>query len=145
MASFLLLPVACRNGRDKTVRITEEAPINDPAHHQGQDCVACHTTWNMVQLHDASSPAYNSDCIKCHGDMTDETTLDDDVEGIHPRMVPYVLQAAGQTETNNTVCAYCHESVDLLGGSAANLRKQVAASDCQGCHTLAGPGRELYE
>ncbi|MEW6744940.1 MAG: hypothetical protein AB1486_19475 [Planctomycetota bacterium] len=130
---------------DYSTTVQEVAPINDPAHHQGKDCSTCHSEWNLVQIHDSSSPVYNGDCILCHGDMTDETTLSDSVPGIHPRMCPYVYQAAGALEISNEVCMYCHESVDLLGGSAGNLCKQVEASICQSCHTVAGPGRELYQ
>lgn len=121
--------------------------FNSPAHHKGQDCVSCHVTWNLVAIHDKSSSGYNSDCISCHGDMSDETSLSSSVQAIHPRMCPYVYQAAGEASntTTNAVCAYCHVSVDFVGGSAGNLRKQVAAENCISCHRLAGPGRLLYQ
>lgn len=126
----------------------------DWAHHKGESCVGCHTTWNLVQIHDASSSGYNSDCISCHGDKTSEVTLSAGVKAIHPFMCPYVYQAAGQTTMNNAVCAYCHQTVDIepgegSGGSSGNLRKQVVAFEsgggCPSCHRLAGPGKELYK
>lgn len=140
-----LLLSAC--GDDVTKNITQQtAPVvAAPAHHQGETCSSCHTDWNLVQMHDAASPSYNDDCITCHGDMSDETTLSNAVLGIHPRMCPYVYQAAGETEMNNNVCRYCHQSVDFLDHSAGNLRRQVDVDLCQNCHTRAGPGRELYE
>jgi cytochrome c553 len=90
-------------------------------------------------MHDAASAQYNPDCISCHGDMTDRTTLSADVEEIHPTMIPWVLPAGGEPRINNQTCASCHESVDFLGGSAANLRKQVAVTICAGCHGPPGP------
>ncbi len=138
---------ACDRGNDETTIISTTAPSppNAPAHGmKTSDCNSCHA-WNIVQLHDSGSPEYNSDCILCHGDMSDEKSLSASVPGIHPWMCPYVYQAAGQTEMNNDVCIYCHKSVDFLETSAGNLRKQVAASECRTCHTVAGPGRELYE
>ncbi len=120
-------------------------PPNDPAHYKGQSCDTCHEDWNIVQLHDASSPLYDSDCMKCHGDMTDETTLDATVMGVHPKKCPQVFLAAGVTTYTNAVCVYCHKSVDILGSSAGNLLKQVEVAECRACHTAAGPGKVLYK
>ncbi|MBI2191658.1 MAG: hypothetical protein HYU36_06720 [Planctomycetes bacterium] len=124
------------------------------AHNQGTDCASCHTTWNLVSVHDSSSQGFNSDCMLCHGDMTSETPgatntrgvrASSSVQGIHPLMVPYVYQASGQSTVNNTVCLHCHKSVDILGESAGDLSRQTSATDCRSCHTLAGPGKELYK
>ncbi|MHC4605919.1 MAG: hypothetical protein ACYTAF_03180 [Planctomycetota bacterium] len=141
-----LLVTAC-DKKDENIFLTTTPATTAPtdsAHHKGESCDACHD-WNIVQLHDAGSPEYNDDCMTCHGDMTDETTLSTSVTGIHPEMCPEVFQAAGTTTYTNAVCIYCHQSVDILGGSAGHLRKQVDVADCRTCHSVAGPGRELYE
>ncbi|MBI2933534.1 MAG: hypothetical protein HYY16_17975 [Planctomycetes bacterium] len=144
LAGSLCLSCDRKTENTYTTTVVGAPAPNDPAHNQGQNCNTCHN-WNLVQVHDSGSPAYNSDCMRCHGDMSQETTLSSGVQGIHPRMCPYVYQAAGQTTTTNEVCVYCHESVDFLDKSAGNLRKQVAVGKCVTCHTAAGPGRQLYQ
>jgi len=145
----VLLLASCRKKRETNVYVQndEEVTYQSPAHNQGKSCISCHD-WNIVQLHNSKSTQYNGDCIKCHGDKLSpvtETTLDSNVDAIHPRMCQYVYQAAGQETMNNTVCVYCHVNVDFLGQSAGNLRKQVEAESCVKCHTSAGPGKQLYE
>lgn len=147
-AAALLVTVSC-DKVEKTIfegtTTTTSATGGGPPHHSGESCIECHTTWNIQQLHDASSTEYNSDCTLCHGDMSSETSLSASVPAIHPKMIPYVISAAGQTTTNGAVCRYCHQTVNYLDGSSANLRKHVAASNCHACHTLAGPGKQLYQ
>ncbi len=146
MAVALLALAGCDKVEENTtiVNSTTSAPVNSPAHNQGRSCTDCHD-WNLVQLHDSASPDYNGDCLKCHGDMTDGTTLSELVQAIHPRMNPYVYQAAGETTVTNNVCIHCHTSVDFLEGSAGGIRKQVAPQKCVTCHTVAGPGGQLYQ
>ena len=146
----LLLAVGCDKVENVTTTTTTTAAATDVAHNQGKSCTDCHTNWNLVQMHDSSSSQYNGDCILCHGDRTKDTTLSSSVTAIHPKMCPYVYQAAGQTTMNNAVCVYCHQNTEFMGdvtsGSGANLRKQVNVSTkCVMCHTVAGPGKELYK
>lgn len=149
LACALLAVLACASCSPNgdtfyTTGATATAAAKSPAHNQGKSCITCHD-WNVVQMHNAASSDYNGDCIKCHGDMSDEKTLSASVPGIHPRMCPYVYQAAGQKEMNNTVCTHCHSTIDFQEESAGDLRRQVATSKCVTCHTTAGPGRELYK
>ena len=122
-----------------------EAPMIDPAHHQDKSCVECHKDWNLVAMHNAESTSFNSDCISCHGSMQHETTLSESVGGVHLVKMPWLLQTSGESQINNQLCLHCHPTVDLLGKSAGNLRRQVDVDICRGCHTSAGPGRELYK
>lgn len=121
-------------------------------HHAGEDCITCHTTWNVVELHKSTSALYNGDCVTCHGYRLEDESLSSSVPGFHSKMIPYVLADAGQTEVNNTVCKYCHQSVDILGDSAGALRKQVAvdasagSTTCVSCHTAGGESsKEFYK
>lgn len=142
----------CRKVKKTTnyVKSEEEVVAKAPAHYMGEDsCAKCHS-WNLVAMHDSASPQYAADCIKCHGDMSGETTLSGEVQGIHPRMCPYVFEAAGETEMTSAVCRYCHSDTqrmqDYSGGSGGALRKQVNAElKCVECHTSDGPGKELYK
>lgn len=151
---LIVVPMAasCRKVKKTTVTADEDevAVVKAPAHYMGeQSCDTCHT-WNLVAMHNVASPQYADDCIKCHGDMTNEVTLSEDVEGIHSRMCEYVYEAAGETSLTSAVCRYCHADTqrmqDYRGDSGGALRKQVNAElKCVECHTSAGPGREFYK
>ena len=148
-AALLVFAAASCNSNDDGLNLptieVSEAPMIDPAHHQDKSCVECHTDWNLVAMHDDSSSSFNSDCISCHGNMLHETTLSEDVGGVHLVKMPWLLQTSGQAEINNQLCLHCHPTVDLLEKSAGNIRRQVDVDICRGCHTSAGPGRELYK
>jgi hypothetical protein len=105
----------------------------------GQDCLACHEheTWDFVALHDRNAPGYDSDCIKCHGTMLDEVTLDPQRPGPHAQMLPWFF-SAGQVEPTNLNCILCHSRTDLLQKSGADLRRQVYVSWCWACHREGG-------
>lgn len=145
----VLVVAGCRRKRETKVYYEDEEEVvsASPAHNQDRSCSECHE-WNLVQIHDSSSPDYNDDCIRCHGDKQDpanEATLAEDYSKTHVNMCQYVYEAAGQDTMNNAVCVYCHQTVDLLGGSSAGLRLHVDADGCAQCHTSSGPGRELYQ
>lgn len=88
------------------------------------------TNANDVAVHLNASRYASSECIKCHGNMQDQTTLDSSVEGIHPK----------HTRVTTLTCTDCHQSVDLLQKSGANLRRQVDVQKCVDCH-----GTTLYQ
>jgi len=97
---------------------------------------------NLIAIHNSESLSYDNDCIKCHGDMTSEATLDPNIQGIHPFMMPFAPGYEGKI--TNELCVTCHISVDFVEESAGNLRRNVAVEQCVSCHTPAGPGKELY-
>lgn len=140
----------CRKVKKTTnyVKSEEEVVYRAPAHYMGEEsCNKCHD-WNVVAIHDSSSPQYRTDCIVCHGDKQDpasETTLAEGYSSIHLNMCKYVFEAAGQESMNDAVCMYCHETVDYFDQSGAGIRKQVDPDGCAQCHTSSGPGRQLYE
>lgn len=142
---FLLLTLAfafgCAKEREK---VEAEFEVIGPAHNWGEECSKCHTDWNLGAMHDSSSNKYNPDCIKCHGNMLWEETLDTNIQAIHPKMIKYVLPETGETEITSNTCRYCHRSVDFYEGSAGNIRKQVASSICADCHAPQGGAKVLY-
>ncbi|MFQ5858022.1 MAG: cytochrome c3 family protein [Anaerolineae bacterium] len=66
-------------------------------------------------------------CIACHGNKADEVSLDPaypTAHRVHLTSALLILE-----------CTTCHQSVDLLQGSAASLRKQVDVELCATCHS----------
>lgn len=115
-----------------------------PAHHQGHDCLTCHTTWRLPAIHDPAAAEFNSDCILCHGDMLGERTRRRSVPDIHRLMLPYYY-GEGQKGPDAATCAECHKGVDFDQRSAGALRLQVAVQDCWQCHSRGGSARvDLY-
>ncbi len=98
-------------------------------------CQSCHpgldvTALNLIGIHDANSRRYLPNCLHCHADILQRPTR---YPEIHRRMVPYTGTFRGSVR--NEDCTFCHRSVEFGGNrSAANLRRQVAASACAGCH-----------
>ena len=82
------------------------------------------TNANDVAIHLNASQYASSQCITCHGNMQDETTLNSGVEGLHPK----------HTRVTTLTCTDCHTSVDLLQKSGANMRRQVDVDKCVDCH-----------
>lgn len=93
---------------------------------------------NVRALHSPASSQYDRDCIKCHGDILEEQSLDVRVPGIHPVMLP---QVGGETDA---VCVKCHVSVDFDARSAGNVRRNVDVNTCAVCHAKGGAGYPFY-
>jgi hypothetical protein len=96
------------------------------------------TNINIRALHAPSSAQYDRDCLSCHAEVLNEQTLSPEVPGIHPVMVSVLGEVA------NTTCVECHTSVDLDGGSAGNVRRNVRVEKCALCHSVGYPGRKYY-
>lgn len=92
------------------------------------------TTGELIALHDDLTEVASDECIGCHGNKAEETSLDPDIETVHVIHIPMLQE-----------CNFCHKSADLLEGSAASLRKQVDPQICFGCHGPEGPGPQLYQ
>jgi len=140
MLILVLMTAGCAKKREQP----SQTACIPHAHNWNMDCNTCHKEWNLIAMHDASSDAYNSDCMLCHGDMQCGTTLNASVPEIHVRMMKYILQATNATTITDTTCTYCHKTVDLINYSAGNIRRQVAAEVCDKCHGPNGPGKPLY-
>jgi hypothetical protein len=93
---------------------------------------------NIRALHNPASSQYDRECIKCHGDILEEPSLDVGVPGAHPVMIP---QVGGETDA---VCVKCHVTVDFDTHSAGNIRRQVDVNTCAACHATGGAGYPFY-
>jgi hypothetical protein len=102
-------------------------------------CQSCHpgldvSALNLIALHDPNARRYNRNCLHCHQDILNRTTLDPRVTEIHRRMLPHTGTWRGSPR--NEDCIFCHAAVDLSGErSAAHLRRQVSTRACTGCHS----------
>lgn len=95
---------------------------------------------NIIAIHDSSSPQYNKDCISCHADILSAQSLQSSIPNVHVAMIPFT-----PGEKDEETCVVCHRTVDLVQGSAGNIRKQVKATLCAMCHGPAGPGKQFYQ
>ncbi len=84
---------------------------------------------NLISLHDKNSPQYDKNCTNCHAAILVEESLDPSILTAHTSML---FETPG--ENDNEKCGWCHRTVDLVQGSAGNLRKQVKADLCAVCH-----------
>ncbi|GAX60329.1 hypothetical protein SCALIN_C10_0089 [Candidatus Scalindua japonica] len=84
---------------------------------------------NLISLHDRNSPQYDKNCTSCHVAILVEESLVPSILTAHTSML---LETPG--EKDNEKCGWCHRNVDLVQGSAGNLRKQVKADLCAVCH-----------
>jgi len=94
---------------------------------------------NIIAIHDSSSRQYNKECVSCHADILRAQSLEPSIPNAHVAMIPF---APG--EEDEDTCVVCHRTVDLVQGSAGNIRKQVKATYCTMCHGPAGPGKPFY-
>jgi cytochrome c553 len=95
---------------------------------------------NIISIHDSSARQYSDKCISCHEDILSEQSLDPSIPNTHVAMIPF---APG--EKDEETCVVCHRTVDLVQGSAGNIRKQVDATFCTMCHGPAGPATKFYQ
>lgn len=82
---------------------------------------------NLPILHQEASTVPVERCIQCHGDKAREESQDP----LYPTAHRVHLTSA----LLNVECTTCHQSADLLQGSAASLRKQVDVELCATCHS----------
>jgi len=95
---------------------------------------------NIIAIHDSKSDQYDKNCIECHADIRNGQSLDPLIPNVHVAMFPF---APGK-QSDDKQCIWCHRTVDLVQGSAGNIRKQVDATLCTMCHGPASPGKQFY-
>ncbi len=88
---------------------------------------------DIIELHSDLTQVATADCVQCHGDKSQEESLDPSIDTPHAIHIPMLED-----------CSYCHKSADLLEGSAASLMKQVSADICAGCHGPGGSAPQLF-
>jgi hypothetical protein len=85
---------------------------------------------NLIAIHDSSSSQYNKKCNECHADIRNAQSLDPSIPNVHVAMFDFAAGKPGDDKQ----CIWCHRTVDLVQGSAGNIRKQVDATICAMCH-----------
>ena len=85
---------------------------------------------NIISIHDSSSDEYEKRCSECHAGILSEQSLDSEIEPAHVAMFDFAPGKPGDDKQ----CIWCHRTVDLVQGSAGNIRKQVDATLCAMCH-----------
>jgi len=86
---------------------------------------------NIIAIHDNSSDEYNKKCSECHADIPKAQSLNLSIAlAAHVAMFDFAPGKPGDDKQ----CVWCHQTVDLVEGSAGNLRKQVDATLCAMCH-----------
>ncbi len=89
---------------------------------------------DLIALHEDLTNVEKSECIDCHSNKAEETSLNPDIETPHVIHIPIMDE-----------CNVCHKKADLLEGSAAALQKQVDPQICNGCHGPGGSAPQLYQ
>lgn len=102
------------------------------------------TAPDLVAIHDAGSPSFNKNCLKCHQDVMKRATLNSKIKNAHAAMVPFAPGYDYKRGATNEVCISCHAKTDVLQHSAAEIRKNVSASLCAACHNKAGPSSKKF-
>jgi hypothetical protein len=95
---------------------------------------------NIIAIHNSKSDQYDKDCTECHADILSAQSLEPAIPNVHVAMIPFT-----PGEKDEKTCVVCHRTVDLLQGSAGNIRKQVKAKLCAMCHGPAGPATQFYQ
>ena len=86
---------------------------------------------NIIAIHDNNSDEYNKKCSECHADIPKAQSLNPSIAlAAHVAMFDFAPGKPGDDKQ----CVWCHQTVDLVEGSAGNLRKQVDATLCAMCH-----------
>lgn len=98
--------------------------------------VAAAADKNFIDLHKNASKMSSKECIACHAGIKKDVSLDRKIKTFHR----VHLESKLATPKN---CSDCHQSVDLMNGSAAALRKQVDPQFCAGCHSGGMKGAKL--
>ena len=85
---------------------------------------------NIIAIHDSSSDEYEKNCSECHEGILSENSRDPNIPVAHESMFGFAPGKPGDDKQ----CIWCHRTVDLVQGSAGNIRKQVDATLCTMCH-----------
>ncbi len=99
---------------------------------------------DLVALHDAKSPAYDKNCLSCHGDIMTRTTLNPKFKEAHAAMVPFAPGYDAKVGVTNGTCTSCHGKVDLLLHSGEQIRKNADVASCGACHGKSGPSSKKF-
>ena len=91
---------------------------------------------NLVELHDSTSSAFDTNCTSCHANKLTETTLDPAIPAYHPRKLGLsVIPGASADEK----CLFCHRGGMLEEREYPKLGRLVDPEICAQCHVGTQP------
>ncbi len=100
---------------------------------------------DLAAIHNAASRSFNKNCLGCHAAVVKERSLDRNIKGGHAAMLPFAPGYDAKKGAGNAVCVSCHENVDVLQHSAAQIRRNVSVDVCAACHGKSGlASRKFY-
>ena len=99
---------------------------------------------DLVALHDATSLAFNKDCLGCHSGIMTRTTLNPKFKEAHAAMIPFAPAYDPKTGVTNEVCISCHGRMDLVQHSGEQLRKNADVASCAVCHSKSGQSSKTF-
>jgi hypothetical protein len=86
---------------------------------------------NDTTAHVNSATITNAECIACHGQKANESSLDPLTFSAHKK---HLKSAFVRFASMTDGCGTCHASTDIEQGSGASVNKQVDAAFCVTCH-----------
>ncbi len=91
------------------------------------------TQYQWIPFHDPESPMYIENCTACHGERTNEVSLDPNIKKAHSTMT--------FLGTGSDRCKICHGAPDFINQSAVGIRQNVDKISCSAssCHGRSGP------
>jgi len=98
---------------------------------------------DLTAMHNGKAFAKNN-CLGCHADVMKQATLDKNIKAAHAAMVPFAPGYDAKKGATNQVCVSCHEKVDLMDHSAAQIRRNVSVDMCAACHGNSGPASKKF-
>ena len=99
---------------------------------------------SFAAVHNPAASGYDGNCLSCHADVLNRTTLDPKIRDAHAAMMPFVPGYQAAKGATNENCNFCHKGADLRDHSVGNIRKDVNVESCVACHGTQGPGKKLY-
>ena len=101
---------------------------------------------NLVDLHANAGKLSNKECLACHARIQREVSRSKecakDASSAKACTKYHRMHLQSKLATPKQ-CADCHQSIDMRGGSAAALRKQVDPQICAGCHSGGMQGAKV--
>lgn len=101
-------------------------------------------TPDLAAIHDAKSPVFDKNCLGCHGDIMQRTTLNPKIKEAHAAMIPFAPGYDAKVGVTNENCISCHGKVDLVRHSGEQIRKNADVASCGACHSKTGPSSKKF-
>ncbi len=99
---------------------------------------------NLAALHTPGSPQFRGECLACHGDIMERTTLKPGIKEAHAAMIPFLPDYDPKVGVTNSTCQSCHSKVDIVQHSGVQIRKNSDPSMCAACHGQGGVATKKF-